>query len=107
MMNAANLFAPVFVGIQKSKMENIEKVFQEMDEENDIEEVEEIYELTFGQEEFDNILKNKYDTFAKVAFDTDEEWEHIMIENAKVEPDEEEIVENDEDEFYSDEEILI
>jgi DNA-binding Lrp family transcriptional regulator len=105
MMNAANLFAPVFAGIQKSKMEKMEKILQEM-EEYEEGDVEEIYELTFEQKEFDNILKNEYNTFAKVPFDTEEEWEYVMTENTQIEPDEE-IKEDDEDEFYSDDEILI
>lgn len=85
MMNTTNLFAP-------RKMEN------------DVEEVEEVYELTFGQQEFDNILKNEYCTFTKVAYDTEEEWEYIMEENTQNEPEEEE---DNDDEFESEDEILI
>ncbi len=108
MMNAANLFAPMYIKVQKSEMANKkEEEFVREKEENEVEEVEEIYELTFEQKEFNNILKNEYNTFTKVPFETEEEWEYIMAENTQNEPDEEIKEDEDDEEFYSDDEILI
>jgi hypothetical protein len=109
-MNTVNLFVPPFIILQKSKIENMEKILQEFDDDNDnnIEEVEEVYELTFAQREFENILKNEYNTFAPVPFDTEEEWEYVMTENTQTEPEPEEIVEdNDDEEFNSEDETYV
>ncbi len=70
---------------------------------DDEEEEKEVYddeeEIVFDQEQFDNIVKNVYDTYAKIPFDTDEEWEFIMKENTKFP---ETDVLNDDDDIYSD-----
>lgn len=62
------------------------------------------YELVFGDTEFNNILSNKYNTYDKPAFDTEEEWDIIMMENLQTDEDFYGF-ESDSDYDFSDDEI--
>lgn len=61
-------------------------------------------DIVFGEEQFQNILSNKYDTFETTPFDTEDEWFIIKTENAEPNNDE---VYNDIDEDNSDDEGIL
>lgn len=52
-----------------------------------VQHVEPEYELVFGDTEFNNILTNKYNTYDKPSFDTEEEWNIILMENVQTDED--------------------
>lgn len=93
-----NLIFPSFKEI-------IPALIYEEEIEEDEEEIEEEGDIIFGQEQFDNIIKNVYNTYEKIPFDTDEEWEFIMNENIKLP--ETDIINNNDDEIYSDDEFYV
>ena len=53
-------------------------------------------EIIFGEEQFQNIINNNYDTFETTPFDTEDEWLIIKTENA--EPNNNEVDEDIDDE---------
>lgn len=73
----------------------------ESDIESDIEfDVE--MEIRFGNEEFEKIMANQYNTFEKKPLDSDEEWEIILKENEQLESEYEQLLDSESD--VSDEE---
>lgn len=76
-------------------------IVAESDIESDIEfDVE--MEVKFGNEEFEKIMSNQYNTFEKKPFDSDEEWEIILKENEQLEVEYEQLLDSESD--VSDEE---
>lgn len=52
-----------------------------------IQHVEPDYELVFGDTEFNLMLSNEYNTYDKPPFDTEEEWDIILMENIQTDED--------------------
>ena len=80
---------------------------QHCDEESEEDEVDTTTTtIVFGQNEFDAIVNNVYDTYAKVPFETDGEWEIIMNDNA-LPPDAEPTSYVDEDEYSDNDDCYV
>lgn len=67
--------------------------------------IEPEYELVFGDVEFNNILNNKYNTYDKPSFDTEEEWDIILMENVQTDEDLLDGLESDSEYDYTEDEF--